>query len=98
MTLTILSLPGELLLQIFRHLSYPDLLSAGQVSRQWREVSEDSLLLQGIALYCTVLYCTGERGQPPAAGDSSQGLRPHPLHRPGGLPRRAAREGVIKWI
>ena len=58
MTLTILSLPGELLLQIFRHLSYPDLLSAGQVSRQWREVSEDSLLLQGIALYCTVLYCT----------------------------------------
>ena len=58
MTLTILSLPGELLLQIFRHLGYPDLLSAGQVCRHWREVSEDSLLLQGIALYCTAVSKT----------------------------------------
>ena len=49
MTLTILSLPGELLLQIFRHLGYRDLLSAGQVCRHWRDLSEDSLLLQGIA-------------------------------------------------
>ena len=56
MTLTILSLPGELLLQIFRHLGYPDLLSAGQVCRHWREVSEDSLLLQGIALHSEAIW------------------------------------------
>ena len=62
MTLTILSLPSELLLQIFRHLSYPDLLSAGQACRQWREVSEDSLLLQEIAArdFCHIHYTDQE--------------------------------------
>ena len=46
--MTITTLPPELLLHIFSHLSYRDLVSARRTCRQWRDLSMDEGLLRTI--------------------------------------------------
>ena len=46
--MTITTLPPELLLRIFSHLGYRDLVSARRTCRQWRDLSQDEGLLSSI--------------------------------------------------
>ena len=46
--MAISTLPPELLLRIFSHLSYRDLVSARRTCRQWRDLSMDEGLLRTI--------------------------------------------------
>ena len=46
--MTITTLPPELLLQIFSHLSYRDLVCARRTCAQWRDLSMDEGLLRTI--------------------------------------------------
>ena len=46
--MTMTTLPPEVLLRIFSHLSYRDLVSARRTCRQWRDLSQNEGLLRTI--------------------------------------------------
>ena len=45
---TLLSMPEELLLQIFGHLEYRDIVSVGMTCKQWHHLSQDKVLMEKI--------------------------------------------------